>query len=314
LGPSKEEEERDAKLRKLLGTYFMNTDPYMFQRTIAQLPSGARGKPLKAVVDRALKEYAQVAIIRRRQALIKENYASKIKIPNWLPSNRHEAFRAAMMNAATTPNAKGKYPTQKAVREAMNRWVNTHVSKVARAAYEKENMITGEIIKVPAYNPPKNPKVNVPKRLSPPKAVAKSPRAKAARGAAGRRSPAKPANNYVYTIPLTNNVANLGNAMIAAGLNIRSGHTWNELLRAGIDPKFKNIWNTHVQGQASGATGPIKRPLPKKKTRAEQVANLREAIENAGLNLTKNYTWPQLEAAGVPSEYKTLWTKITKRT
>jgi hypothetical protein len=77
--------------------------------------------------------------------------------------------------------------------------------------------------------------------MSPPKPKKKSPVA-----------PTKPRAkkdvglNKKYIIPFTNNVSNLGNAMIAAKLNIRSAYSWNELVRAGVNARFKNTWIAHV--------------------------------------------------------------------
>ena len=90
-------------------------------------------------------------------------------------------------------------------------------------------------------NPPKVLKFDVPKRISPPKPKKKSP-------VVPKKPRAKkdPLLNKKYQIPLTNNVSNLGNAMLAAGLNIWTPYSWAELTRAGVNDRFKNAWLKYV--------------------------------------------------------------------
>jgi hypothetical protein len=162
--------EYRSRIENSMGrNYFKNENVAAVLSRINALPSGSRGKPLKANINKTIKTYVKETLISRRKNIIRKNYETKVNAPNWVPVNRRTAYKAALVNLATTPNAKGKYPSQKNVKEGMRAWMNAHLPKVGRAAYEKENMLTGEIIKVPAWNPPKNPKINVPKRLSPPK-------------------------------------------------------------------------------------------------------------------------------------------------
>lgn len=173
------EEKYKNMLKNALGpNYFRNANVQNLLSKLNGLPSGSRGKPLKATVDKAIKNFVKETLIRRRQNIIRENYASKISVPNWIPSNKRNAYKTTLLNIATTPNAKGKYPAQKNVKNAMEAWARATLPMAGRAAHEKENLVTGEIIKVPAWNPPKNLKFNVPKRLSPPKPKKKSPRTK----------------------------------------------------------------------------------------------------------------------------------------
>jgi hypothetical protein len=36
--------------------------------------------------------------------------------------------------------------------------------------------------------------------------------------------------------------------MITAGLNIKNAYTWQNLVQAGVNKKFKNTWVKHVIG------------------------------------------------------------------
>jgi hypothetical protein len=135
-------------------------------------------------------------------------------------------------------NNKGKYPTQKAVKNAMQSWINQHIPKVAKAAHTKENVFTGETIHVPAWNPPKNPRVNVPKRLSPPRPTSK-PKAAAA---PKKKAKAAPAGKKYRLNENSNNVNNLGSALMLAGLNTKGTYSWNNLVHSGVNKKYKNAW------------------------------------------------------------------------
>ena len=164
------EERYKALLTNALGpNYFRNSNVQNLLSKLNALPSGSRGKPLKATIDKAIKNFVKATLINRRRNIIRENYAKKISVPNWIPSNKRNAYKTALLNIATTPNAKGKYPAQKNVKNAMAAWARATLPMAGRAAHEKENVVTGEIIKIPAWNPPKNLKFNVPKRLSPAK-------------------------------------------------------------------------------------------------------------------------------------------------
>jgi hypothetical protein len=236
------EMEWGNKLRGLLGNnYYKNENVQNILARINALPSGARGGPKKANVNKVVKNFVREKVAARRGSLIRSNFEPKIKIPNWLPANKHAAYKKTMMNLLV-PNAKGKYPAQKNIKEGMRAWLNAQLPKVARAAYNKENMLTGEIIHVPAWNPPKEWKFNVPKRLSPPKPKKKTPPA----GPKKPRVKADPRLAKKYQIPMTNNVSNLGNAMLAAKLNIWTPYSWNELARAGVNNRFKNTWLKYV--------------------------------------------------------------------
>ena len=230
-------------LRNILGpNYFRNENAQNLLSRINALPSGSRGAPLKVNIDKTLKNFVKQTLIKRRQEIIRSNYESKIKVPNWLPSNKKQAYKKTLLNLATTPNAKGKYPIQKNLKSAMTAWANMHIPKSGHAAYEKENVVTGEIIKVPAWHPPKNVKINIPKRTSPPKPAKKSPKPKQTKPKANARLKKN------YALPMTENVENMANAIARLGLPISSSnkYSWNRLEKAGLSPRYRNTWLNHV--------------------------------------------------------------------
>lgn len=230
-------------LRNLLGpNYFRNENAQNLLARINSLPSGSRGAPLKVNVDKTLKNFIKQTLIKRRQEIIVANYESKIKVPNWLPSNKKQAYKKTLLNLATTPNAKGKYPIQKNLKSAMMAWVNGHMPKSSHIAYEKENVVTGELIKVPAWNPPKNVKLNVPKRTSPPKPAKNSPKQKTKKPKANARLTKN------YALPMTENVENMANAIASLGLPISSSnkYSWTKLEKAGLSARYRNTWLNHV--------------------------------------------------------------------
>lgn len=242
LGNFGRELEWHSKIENALGkNYFKNENTQAFLARLNALPSGSRGKPLKTNINKTFKTFVRETQMARRGNIIRANYETKIQVPNWVPNNKKAGFKKTMLNLATSANAKGKYPIQKNIKEGVRAWLNAQIPKAGRAAYNKENMMSGKVIHVPAWNPPKNMKFEVPKRLSPSKPKKKSP-------VAPKKPRAKKniSLDKKYIIPIANNVSNLGNAMIAAKLNVRSAYSWNELVRAGVSARFKNTWITHV--------------------------------------------------------------------
>ena len=218
--------------RAIVGNYYRNENANRLLVRLGKLPAGSK----KANVNRAIKTFAKNAVGNARRALIEANYRSKVTVPNWLPVNKRNAYKNALVGTALQLNNKGKYPTQKKVREGMQAWINAHLPKVPTVAHNKENAVTGAIIHVPAWNPPKKAAFNVPKRLSPPRPAAKP-----------RAAPAKPKakKNVVSKRRLnvnSNNADNIGSAMITLGLNTRSAYTWDNLVHAGMNKKYKNAW------------------------------------------------------------------------
>ena len=221
--------------RAIVGNYYRNENANRLLTRLGKLPADAK----KANVNRSIKTFAKEAVVKARRNLIEANYRTKVTVPNWLPVNKRNAYKNALVGTALQVNNKGKYPTQKKVREGMQAWINAHLPKVPTAAYTKENVVTGATIHVPAWNPPKKTTVNVPKRLSPPRPAVK-PRAP-------RAAPVKPKTkkNVVSKRRLnvnSNNADNIGSAMINLGLNTRGAYTWDNLVHAGMNKKYKNAW------------------------------------------------------------------------
>lgn len=220
-------------LRSLVGNYYRNENANRLLVRLSKMPANAK----KTNVNKAIKTFAKEAVVKARRNLIEANYKSKIIAPNWLPNNIKNAYKTALLGAALQVNNKGKYPTQKAVKTAMQSWINQHVPKSGKPAYTKENVITGEKINVPAWNPPKNPRVNIPKRLSPPR-----PAAKPKKPAAPKPKKKAPAGKKYRLNENSNNANNLGSALILAGLNTKGAYSWNNLVHSGVNKKYKNAW------------------------------------------------------------------------
>lgn len=220
--------------KELVGNYYRNENANKLLTRLGKMPAGAKNKN----ISRVIKTFAKESIVRSRRALIEANYKSKVTVPNWLPANKKNAYRNALLGAALQVNNKGKYPTQKRVREAMQVWINEHIPTVPTAAYTKENVVTGATIHYPAWNPPKKKAVNVPKRLSPPKPVAK----KKTTAAAPKTKKKKTQTGKFRLNENSNNADNLGSAMIQLGINTKGSYAWNNLVRAGMNKKYKNAW------------------------------------------------------------------------
>ena len=217
--------------KALAGNYYRNENANRLVARLGKMPSNAK----KANVNRAIKTFAKEAIVKARRNLIEANYKAKIAAPNWIPVNKRNAYKNAMFGTALQVNNKGKYPTQKKVREGMQGWINAHIPKVATAAHTKENVVTGATIHVPAWNPPKKIAFNVPKRLSPPRPAAK-PKAAPAKPKAKKNTSKRRLNVN------SNNADNIGSALIALGINTKGTYAWNNLVRAGVNKKYKNAW------------------------------------------------------------------------
>jgi len=223
-------QEHKNAYKTLVGNYYTNENANRLVTRLGKLPAGAK----KANFNRTIKTFAKEAIVKARRAIIEANYRSKITIPNWLPMNKRNAYKNALARTALQVNNKGKYPTQKGVREGMQGWINAHIPKVPTVAHTKENAVTGSVIHVPAWNPPKKVAFNVPKRLSPPRPAAKP---KAPRAAPVKKNTSKRRLNVN-----SNNADNIGSAMINLGINTKGTYTWNNLVRAGMNKKYKNAW------------------------------------------------------------------------
>jgi TATA-box binding protein (TBP) (component of TFIID and TFIIIB) len=213
--------------------YYKNENANRLVSRLGKLPVGAK----QANVNRAIKTFAKEAVVKARRAIIEANYKSKVTAPNWIPMNKRNAYKNALLNVALRVNNKGKYPTQKKVREGMQAWINAEIPKVPTAAFTKENAVTGATIHVPAWIPPKKVSFNVPKRMSPPRPVAKPK-------AVGPAKPRTKKNTSKRRLNENrNNAENIGSAMINLGINTRGSYTWNNLVRVGLNKKYKNVWS-----------------------------------------------------------------------
>ena len=213
--------------------YYKNENANRLVARLGKLPVGAK----QANVNRAIKTFAKEAVVKARRAIIEANYKSKVTAPNWIPMNKRNAYKNALLNVALRVNNKGKYPTQKKVREGMQAWINAEIPKVPTAAFTKENAVTGATIHVPAWIPPKKVSFNVPKRMSPPRPAAKPK-------AAGPAKPRTKKNTSKRRLNENrNNAENIGSAMINLGINTKGTYAWNNLVRAGMNKKYKNVWS-----------------------------------------------------------------------
>ena len=216
--------------KALVGNYYKNENANRLLTRIGKMPVGTK-------VNRTIKTFAKEAVVKARRNLIEANYKAKMTVPNWLPMNKRNAYKNALLNVALRVNNKGKYPTQKKVREAMQGWINAEIPKVPTVAHTKENAVTGARVNVPAWNPPKKIVFNVPKRTSPPRPAAKPRAPKAPSKPKAKKNTSKRRLNEN-----SNNAENIGSVMIALGINTKGAYAWNNLVRAGLNKKYKNAW------------------------------------------------------------------------
>ena len=240
--------EYDMRLSQNLNTMYKNTNVKAFMnRLYSRLAVGARGRFPKANLNRTYKKFVKETKAVRANIPEKVSYRSRIEIPNWVPANKVNAFRNALVNLAVTKkNGKWVYRPTEDVKRGINSWVRTHLPQSpARAQRVMENVVTGEQKTIPAYQPKQRSNVKVP---SPAKKAAPKP-----------KKPKNFSNNYVFKVPSRDEVANLQNAMANVGLYNKNGYTWNELVKAGVNKKFKPIWDKYVKYTYTGAVGPLKR-------------------------------------------------------
>lgn len=226
------EAEFATRLATNLGNLSRNGNDLLFMKVYNALPSGARGKPLKATVNRAYAKFVKNTRALRANESSKTRYIARITVPNWMPANKVQAYK----NLVTNLMFQKPKPKVANVKAAIRSWINREVPRSpARAARTIENMVTGEIKHIPAYVPGPRKTPNIPKRSPPPK---KSPKA-------------KPVNKLKkeYALPANKTgLQNLSNALANLGLNTgpQNAYTWAGLVRAGLDPKFKKTWLNKV--------------------------------------------------------------------
>jgi hypothetical protein len=244
--------ELNLKSRALLGNNAKNANVNAFKAILSKLPKGARGAPLAPNVQRALKNFKRASSFANQLAGIKRNYETAIKVPNWLPANLHTSYKKTLLNLATEPNVKGKLPNKEAVKRGIRGWLNSHLPQTARIAYNKENFMTGEIIRVPGWDPAKRASPNLPnqkvKILGP--ARVRKPRAPKPNQPAGphtgpvKKAKKDPRENRSYPVPRNMNAENLVNAIANLGLPIGSSnkYSWTYLANKGMNNRFYQNW------------------------------------------------------------------------
>jgi len=203
------------------------------KRAMGKLPVGARGKPLKADVEALWKRLIKNFKTKAQTNAAMAKLQSRAVVPNWVPENKRNAFKQILVQTAATAKKK------KNAKAAINAWINSQIPKEARIARNVENMVTGEIKHIPAWNPPREFKYQIPK-LSP---KAKSPSAAAKPKA--KRSP----STKKKIIPMENNFENLVNNMNRRGVpyNANKAYSWANLKKLGINNKYKNAWYAYVK-------------------------------------------------------------------
>ena len=229
--------EYATRLGENLGNLSRQGNEGIFMKIYGKLPVGARGKPLKANVNRAYKKFVKETKAARTNEPSRARFIARIQVPNWMPTNKVQKFKNLVTNLAfQTPR-----PAQKNIKAAVRSWINKEVPmSPARAAHDVENVVTGEIKHVPAYVPKPRPSPPLPKRSPPPK---KSPKPKKYNAAKSPRLQKE------YALPLNRSaIQNLNNAIVNLGLPTRASnkYTWAGLAKAGLNAKFRNKWLKYV--------------------------------------------------------------------
>ena len=229
--------EYAVRLGNNLGNLSRTGNEMLFMNIYRKLPLGARGKPLKANINKAYKKFVKETGAERKNEPSKGRFVSRIKIPNWMPTNKVQRYKNLLVNLAFQ---KPK-PAQKNLKEAVRVWINHEVPmSPPRAAREVENAITGEKRMIPAYVPKRRATPSIPKRSPPPK---KSPKPKK------YNASKSPRLQKEYALPLNRSaIQNLNNAITNMGLptGAKNTYTWSGLAKAGLNAKFRNNWLKYV--------------------------------------------------------------------
>jgi hypothetical protein len=229
--------EYAARLGNNLANLSRAGNETLFMGIYRKLPLGARGKPLKANINRAYKKFVKETAAERKNEPSKARFVARIKVPNWMPTNKVQRYKNLLVNLAFQ---KPK-PAQKNLKEAVRVWINREVPmSPPRAAREVENAVTGEKRVVPAYVPKRRATPSIPKRSPPPK---KSPKPKK------YNASKSPRLQKEYALPLNRSaIQNLNNALTNMGLPTgpKNTYTWAGLAKAGLNAKFRNNWLKHV--------------------------------------------------------------------
>jgi len=229
--------EYAVRLGENLGNLSRTGNEMLFMNIYRKLPVGARGKPLKANINRAYKKFVKETGAERKNEPSKARFVARIKIPNWMPTNKVQKYRNLVVNLAFQ---KPK-PAQKNIKEAVRVWINREVPmSPLRAAREVENAVTGEKRVIPAYAPKRRATPSIPKRSPPPKKSPKPKKYNASKSPRLQKEYALPRNRSA--------IQNLNNAISNMGLptGSKNTYTWAGLAKAGLNAKFRNKWLEYV--------------------------------------------------------------------
>jgi hypothetical protein len=229
--------EYAVRLGQNLGNLSRSGNEDIFMKIYGKLPVGARGKPLKADVNKAYKKFVKETKSTRENEPSKARFLARIQVPNWMPVNKVQAYK----NLVTSLSFQKPKPALKDIKVAVRAWINREVPlSPARAARDVENMVTGEIRRVPAYVPKPRPSPPIPKRSPPPKKSPKPKKYNAAKSPRLQKEYALPHNRST--------IQNLNNSIINMGLPTgpKNTYTWAGLARAGLNAKFRNKWLKYV--------------------------------------------------------------------
>jgi hypothetical protein len=221
-----------------------------FVAVIKNLPSGARGKPLKTTIEKAARNFKKSLTTNTQLANIRKNYAAAIKIPNWLPPNLRNSYKNQLVRLGTNVNAKGSLPNKESVRRGIKAWLNGALPQQGRASYNRENIETGIVTRVPEWNPAKRRTPEIPniavKRVGPERKK-RAPKAAPVGGPVVgpvKKARKDPRENKNYLVPRNANAENLVNAIANIGLGIGpdNRYSWSYLASKGLNNRHYQNW------------------------------------------------------------------------
>ena len=144
--------EYSVRVAQNLGNLYKANNEHEFLKVYKKIPKGARGKPLKANVEKAYKSFVRNLKTQRVDVAGRTAYKSTISVPNWLPANKVNAYKTLVTNLAFQ-KPKPKIANFK---RAVKNWLNREVPQSpARPARQVENVVTGQKRVIPAYVPAK---------------------------------------------------------------------------------------------------------------------------------------------------------------
>lgn len=218
------------------------------KKAIGKVNIGARGKPVKAQVNAVWRTLTKDFKKKAQNKITMTKLEAKAVVPNWVPANMRNSFKRILVQTALVAK------TKKNAKAAITAWINSTIPKTGRIARNVENVFTGEIKHVPAWNPPRNFKFEVPKL---------SPKVK---NATQKKAPAGTPVKKRKTIPMENKFESLVNNMNRLGVAYKpnKGYSWENLKKIGVNDKYRSLWINHVKAKPKAkplgpAVGPIKK-------------------------------------------------------